>query len=410
MEAPGALQGLRVLDLSDAKGQLCTKLMADMGADVIKIEPPTGDSVRRLGPFYHNEEDLEKSLYWFMLNTSKRGITLDVTTPGGADLFRRLAATADFVVESFPPGTLERLELGYDELTRLRSDLILTSISNYGQSGPYRDYLATDIDVLAMSGTLYVCGDPDRSPTEVSVPQTPIYAGVQAYVGSLLAHYHRLESGAGQWVDVSMHECATLLHYSQLIWNAYGLVMQRLGDRLQVAPGASVRYCFPCQDGYVQAIPQLTWSTFVPWMDEHDMAGELTSPEWGERLQTLVSDWEQEHIDYSEAIIAAFLARFTKRELYEEGQRRYQLVYPVYNARDSLEDTQLHQRQYFVPVEHAELGATLTYAGAPWKLSRTPWQLRRRAPLLGEHTAEVLGGEFGLDAEALAALQQEGVI
>ncbi len=410
METPGALQGLRVLDLSEENGQFCTKLMADMGADVIKIEPPSGDPVRRIGPFYHDEEALEKSLYWFVLNTSKRGLTLDITTPRGAELLRQLVATADFVVESFSPGTLDRLGLGYAALTQIRPDLILTSITNYGQSGPYRDYVGTDLDILGMSGTLFLCGDPDRSPTRVNASQAPIYAGIQAYVGSLLAHYHRLENGEGQWVDVSMQECATLLHYSQIVWNAYGLVMPRLGDRLQVAPGAVVRYCFPCQDGYVQAIPQLTWSTFVPWMDEHGMAGDLTGPEWEERLQTLVSDWEQEHIDYSEEIIANFLAGFTKRELYEEGQRRSQFVYPVYNARDSLEDTQLHHREYFVPVQHAELEATLTYPGAPWKLSSTPWRLRRRAPLLGEHTADILGGDLGLEASALISLRQEGII
>ncbi|MEE9147025.1 MAG: CoA transferase [Candidatus Tectomicrobia bacterium] len=410
MTDPGALQGLRVLDLSDEKGQFCTKLMADMGADVIKIEPPNGDPVRRLGPFYHDDEELEKSLYWFVLNTSKRGLTLDITTARGADLLRRLVATADFVVESFAPGTLERLGLGYAALAQVRPGLILTSITNYGQSGPYRDYAATDLDVLGMSGTLFLCGDPDRPPTRVNAPQTPIYAGIQGYVGSLLAHYHRLESGEGQMVDVSMHECATLLHYSQIVWNAYGMVMPRLGDRLQVAPGAIVRYCFPCQDGYVQAIPQLTWSTFVPWMAEHGMAGELTSPAWAERLETLVSDWEQEHIDYSESVIANFLAGFRKRELYEEGQRRSQFVYPVYNARDSLDDPQLRHREYFVSVEHPELDATLTYPGAPWKLSGTPWRLRRRAPLLGEHTVDILGGEFGLSETTLTTLRQEGVI
>ncbi len=410
MTDPGALQGLRVLDLSDEKGQFCTKLMADMGADVIKIEPPNGDPVRRLGPFYHDDEELEKSLYWFVLNTSKRGLTLDITTARGADLLRRLVATADFVVESFAPGTLERLGLGYAALAQVRPGLILTSITNYGQSGPYRDYVATDLDVLGMSGTLFLCGDPDRPPTRVNAPQTPIYAGIQGYVGSLLAHYHRLESGEGQMVDVSMHECATLLHYSQIVWNAYGMVMPRLGDRLQVAPGAIVRYCFPCQDGYVQAIPQLTWSTFVPWMAEHGMAGELTSPAWAERLETLVSDWEQEHIDYSESVIANFLAGFRKRELYEEGQRRSQFVYPVYNARDSLDDPQLRHREYFVSVQHPELDATLTYPGAPWKLSGTPWRLRRRAPLLGEHTVDILGGEFGLSETTLTTLRQEGVI
>ena len=170
MDTPGALHGLRVLDLSDDKGQFGTKFMADMGADVLKIEPPGGDPVRRLGPFYHDQDELDKSLYWFMLNTSKRSLTLDITTARGAELFKRLVATADFVVESFLPGTLERLGLGYETLTRVRPDIILTSITNYGQSGPYREYLATDLDALAMGGILYLCGDPDRPPTRVSVP------------------------------------------------------------------------------------------------------------------------------------------------------------------------------------------------------------------------------------------------
>lgn len=184
--------------------------MADMGADVMKIEPPAGDSVRRIGPFYHDEEDLDKSLYWFVLNTSKRGLTLDITAPRGADLFRRLAATADFVVESFAPDTMDQLGLGYEVLQQQRPNLILASVSNYGQTGPYRSYAATDLDILGMSGTLFVCGDPDRAPTRVNALQAPIYAGIQAFVGSLLAHYHRLESGEGQQVDVS---CTNAPHY-----------------------------------------------------------------------------------------------------------------------------------------------------------------------------------------------------
>jgi len=292
MTAPGALQGLRVLDLSDEKGQYCTTLMADMGTDVIKIEPPADDPVRHMGPFYHDEEDLDKSLYWFVLNTSKRGLTLDIITPRGADLFRRLAATADFVVESFVPGTMDQLGLGYEVLQQQRPNLILTSVSNYGQTGPYRGYAATDLDILGMSGTLFVCGDPDRAPTRVNAPQTPIYAGIQAFVGSLLAHYHRLESGEGQQVDVSLHEGATLLHYSQLIWNAYGLVMVRLGDR-----------------------PEALDVQMAAW------TATQTSQEVVQRLQAIG--------------VASGM---------------------VQNARDLACDPQLQQRQHYVTLQHPEMG------------------------------------------------------
>src|SRR5688500_12376464 len=177
------------------KGSIAPSSWRIWAADVIKIEPPAGDPVRRIGPFYHDEEELDKSLYWFVLNTSKRGLTLDITTPRGADLSRRLAATAEFVVESVAPGTMDQLGLGYEALQHRRPNLILTSVSNYGQTGPYRDYTATDLDILGMSGTLFVCGDPDRAPTRVNAPQAPIYAGIQAFVGSLSAYYHRLESG-----------------------------------------------------------------------------------------------------------------------------------------------------------------------------------------------------------------------
>jgi crotonobetainyl-CoA:carnitine CoA-transferase CaiB-like acyl-CoA transferase len=286
--------------------------------------------------------------------------------------------------------------------------LILTSITPFGQTGPYRDYRATDLEVLAFGGFLATCGDPDRPPTRVSLPQTPLFASVNAFTGSLLAYYHRLRHGEGQQVDVSMQECVTNLHYAQLNWNTYGIVTPRLGSTLLF--GNYIPITFPCQDGYVQAIPMLSWDAFLPWMAECGMAGDLTTPEWQERLQTLATDWTQAQVDHASGVVAAFLATYTKKALYEEAVQRRLLLYPVQTVRDCLEDRQLQARAYFVRVQVPEWPAPLTYPGAPFLFSATPWNIRAPAPRLGEHNATVYGQELGLSTVELQALRQEGVI
>jgi crotonobetainyl-CoA:carnitine CoA-transferase CaiB-like acyl-CoA transferase len=406
--AAGALQGIRVLDLSGEPGQFCGKLMGELGADVIKIEPPAGDEVRRLGPFYEDLEDVNRSLYWHAMNTSKRAITLHLETMPGRRLFRRLLATADIVLESFPPGTLERWGFGFAALQQEFPALILTSITPFGQTGPYGHWRGTDLEVLALGGFLATCGDPDRPPTRISLPQSTLFASVNAFTGSMLAYYHRLRHGVGQQVDVSMQECATNLHYAQLNWNTYGIITPRLGSTLLF--GNYIPITFACQDGYVQAIPMLSWDTFLPWMAECGMAGDLTTPEWQERLQTLAADWTQEQVDHAAGVVAAFLATFTKKALYEEAVRRRLLLYPVQTVRDCLEDRQLQARAYFVQVRVPGLAKPLTYPGAPFLFSATPWQIRTPAPRLGEHNAAIFGQELGLSAAACRALQQEGVI
>ena len=408
--ADGALQGVRVLDLSGEPGQFCGKLMGDLGADVIKIEPLGGDEVRRLGPFYEDADDLDRSLYWHAMNTSKRAITLNLESVRGRDLLQRLLPTTDIVVESFPPGTLERWGCGFDTLQQQHPHLILTSITPFGQTGPYRELRATELEVMALGGFLSVCGDYDRPPVRISLPQANLFASVSAYTGSMLAYYHRLRGGDGQHVDVSMQECATNLHYAQLLWNAYGIVSPRMGTSLMLGPDLYIPIAFPCRDGHVQAIPILNWGTFIPWMQEHDMAGDLTTEEWQERLQTLATDWTQAQVDHAHALVAAFLARFTKKELYEEGSRRRQLLYPVQNVRDCLEDRQLRERDYFVEVEVPALNRSLTYPGAPLRFSATPWHIRGPAPTLGQHNAAIYGHDLGLSEAERTALHQEGVI
>jgi benzylsuccinate CoA-transferase BbsE subunit len=406
--AAGALQGVRVLDLSGEAGQFCGKLLGDLGAEVIKIEPPEGDDVRRLGPFCDDVADVNRSLYWHAMNTSKRAITLNLHTAQGRALLQRLLPTTDIVLESFAPGTLERWRLDFVTLHQQYPHLIMTSVTPFGQTGPYSDYRATDLEVLALGGFLATCGESDRAPMRISLPQSNLFASLSAFIGTMLAYYHRLRGGSGQHVDVSMQECATNLHYAQLNWHTYGIITPRLGSTLWF--GNYIPITFGCQDGYVQAIPMLSWPTLLPWMVEHGMAGDLTTPAWQERLQTLATVWTQEQVDHASEVVAAFLARFTKKTLYEEAVQRRILLYPVQTVRDCLEDRQLQARAYFVQVQSPTLPRPLLYPGAPFRLSATPWQIQGPAPRLGEHNAAIYGNTLGLSAAEYHALQQEGVI
>jgi crotonobetainyl-CoA:carnitine CoA-transferase CaiB-like acyl-CoA transferase len=189
----------RVLDLTDDKGFLCGKILADMGADVIKIEKPGGDLARNIGPFYHDIPDPEKSLSWFCYNINKRGITLDIESVDGKELFKRLVKDAHFVIESFPVGYMEKIGLGYKELEKTNPGIILTSISPFGQTGPYSNYKGSDITCMGMAVVMYLSGDPDRPPVRISSPQAFMCGSADAAAASLVAHYHRQRTGEGQW-------------------------------------------------------------------------------------------------------------------------------------------------------------------------------------------------------------------
>jgi len=191
----------RVLDLTDEKGFLCGKALGDLGAEVIKIERPGGDPSRRIGPFYHDIADPEKNLYWFSFNANKKGITLNIETRDGREIFKKLAKTADVVIESFAPGYMEQIGLGYQVLNQINPGIILTSITAFGQEGPYRDYKASDIVVRAMGGLVYTVGDPDRPPLTTSYPHAYLIGAIHGAIGTMVAPYQQAFTGQGQQVD-----------------------------------------------------------------------------------------------------------------------------------------------------------------------------------------------------------------
>ncbi|MEE8372113.1 MAG: CoA transferase [Dehalococcoidia bacterium] len=416
----GALAGFRILDLTDHKGLYCAKVLADLGADVIKIEPPGGDPSRNTGPFYKDTPDPEKSLFWWAYNTSKRGITLDIETAEGKDIFLRLVKTADAVVESFSPRYMDGLGLGYSELSRINPGIIVTSITPFGQTGPRSDWKAPDLVGWALGGQAFVTGDEDRPPCRISFPQAYLHAGNQAASGTLAALYHREETGEGQHVDVSMQESVvwTLLSVIQF-WDVMGFNMFRGGSKRRMG-GPVARVLYPCKDGHMSfligggQLASISMPALVRWMAEENMLGafedrkDWTADDW----TTKVDYWSttQEEIDGQEESLIRFFANKTKEELYEQALRRRIILYPASTVKDLAENAQLKEREFYTQVEHPELGGTVTYAGAPYKMRETPWRISRRPPLIGEHNEEIYRSELGFSDEELRRFADAGVI
>jgi crotonobetainyl-CoA:carnitine CoA-transferase CaiB-like acyl-CoA transferase len=409
------MEGYRALDLTDKKGFLCGKILAELGVDVIKIEMPGGDPARKTGPFWHDEVDPEKSLYWFAYNSSKRGITLNLEAEEGKRLFRKLARTADFVIESFAPGVLDKLGFGYPELTRIKKDIILTSITPFGQSGPYSRYQATDLTLMGMAGELFMTGDSDRRPVNISLPQACLHAGADAAVGSMLAHHHRRMTGEGQHVDVSMQQSvAWFLSTTIPYWELDKTILGRVGTFRNInSMGVVQRQVWPCKDGFVFFLMMgrqqgaKTCRQLVKWMDEAGMANEfLLNFEW-ELFDMATAS--QELIDTISQPIAAFFKTRTKQEALEAALSRSISLCPLMGNRDLLDDPNLAARGFWLLMEHSELKTTIPYPKQFARSSENEMKTRFRAPLIGEHNAEVYG-ELGLSGDQLEELRQAGTI
>jgi crotonobetainyl-CoA:carnitine CoA-transferase CaiB-like acyl-CoA transferase len=416
----GLLSDYRILDLTDHKGIYCAKILADLGADVIKLEKPGGDATRNIGPFYKDIAHPEKSIYWWAYNTSKRGITLNIETADGKDIFQRLVKTADVVVESFPPGYIDRLGLGYQALCEINPGIIMTSISSFGQTGPYKDWKADDLVGWAMAGQAYVTGDDDRPPCQVSFPHCYLVAGCHAASATLAALYYREMSGEGQQVDVSMQEAVlwTTLLLVQF-WDVMKINLFRAGSKRSM--GTSLfRLAFPCKDGYVGfliaggQLASISMPPLIKWMAEEKMLGAFEDKkDWGAKdWMQKVDAWAltQETVDAWENSLIDFFANKTKSEIYEKAREKGMIIYPVSTTKDLAENAQLKDRDFYVEVEHPELGETITYAGAPYKITETPWRIWRRAPLIGEHNQEIYEEELGFSKDEMRLLKKSGAI
>ncbi len=401
---PGPLSGIRVLDLADQKGVYCCKMLADMGADVIKVEPPDGDPMRFIGPFLDGERHPEKSLYWFHMNTSKRSITLNWNTPEGLSLLKKLASGADVIVETFPPGELARMGAGWEVLQQLNEQLIMASITPFGQAGPWSQYKSSDLVAAALGGLMSICGWPDGPPERIAGSQAYHQCSLQAALSINVALFNRLATGRGVHIDVSMHKSIPItMLVTMPNYVLTGEVRKREGDAHTLAAYGT----FACKDGYVDfRLFAAEWESLVAWLDSEGMAGDLKEPKWQDPFFRRTKE-AAAHID---SFVRPFLLKHTKKEIYEQGQTRGLQVGAVNTAKDVSEDPQLQARSYFVDVDHAELGRSIRYVGSPFKMSETPWAIRRRAPLIGEDNAAVFHHELGFTTEQLSRWKKAGVI
>lgn len=412
---PYLLEGYRALDLTDEKGFVCGRVLADLGVDVIKVERPGGDPSRNIGPFYHDIPDSEKSLYWFAYNAGKRGITLNIESADGQGIFKRLVKGADFVIESFSPGYLDKLGLGYSALSQINPRIILASIAPFGQTGPYKDFKAPDIVCWALSSYMFIVGDPDRPPVRISFPHAYAYGGAQGAAASLIAHYHRELTGEGQHCDISIQQYLTFLGMWELpFWSMNKVIMKRSGPFRQNAVNLlRTRIIWPCKDGHVVflvmgGVSARGTRALVDWMDSEGMATEALKQEEWENFDMFWAP--QEKVNSIEEAIGKFFLKHTKSELYEGALQRHIMLYKVSQINDLAEDDHLAARNYWVEVEHPELGTTVTYPGAFAKFSETGCGIRRRAPLIGEHNEEIYEKELGFSKDELTILKQGGVI
>jgi len=410
------LKGFRALDLTDEKGFLCGRILADLGVDVIKVEKPGGDLSRRIGPFYHGEPHPEKSLYWFAYNANKRGITLDIESEDGKQIFRNLGKTSNLVIESFRAGFMDSLGLGYRSLRRVKKGIIMVSITGFGQEGPYRDYETSDIVSMAAGGVAYIMGQPDRPPIRFSLPQAFLHAGADAAVGALVALYHRELTGQGQQVDVSVQASLPLATFNAIpFWELNKVILKREGIyRAGLATSVRQRQLWQCKDGvvifYLLGDPVASKSNraLAKWIVEEGMASEfIKNMDWD---AFEAGNERQETQDEIERCIAPFFLTKTKKELYEAALERKLALCPVSSFKDLAESAQLNDRNFWVEVEHEELSDVIRYPGAFAQFSQTPITVRRRAPLIGEHNEDIYIGEMGLSREQVIRLKELRVI
>ena len=415
-----ALGPYRALDLTEGGFNWCGKVLADLGADVVKVEPPGGSFTRYRGPFYEDSPHPERSLYWYSYCLNKRGITLNLECADGRELFKELVSRADFVLESFAPRYMDSLGLGYESLGGINPGLVMVSMSPFGQRGPHADYKATDIVGWSMGGMQYISGDDDRPPVRVSFPQAELHAGAQAAAGAMVAFWQRQRTGQGQQVDVSMQEAViwTLMNataFPQL----HKVNVERAGAYRKMG-FLTRRAVFPCKDGYVSVAPfggvlgGGSIEALVRWMDEEGAAPAFMKErdwrEWDVAAHLAQGEEGLKDLQSVEKHVGDFLASKTKSELYERAIADRILLAPCNTLQDVRESAQLEARGFWVDVYHPELKASLTYLGPYIKLRETPIKATRRAPLIGEHNDEIYVGELGLTRAQMAQLKAQGII
>ena len=396
----------RILDLTGPEAVFCGKLLADYGADVVKVEPPGGDPTRHKAPFIGDEVGIDRSSYFLFYNTNKRSVTIDIDTPKGQELFKKLAKTADVLIESFPVGHMESKGLGFDSLNAINPSLVMASVTPFGQTGPWSGYQSSDLISLAASGFMQITGDPDGPPLRQGNEQSH-FPGAQyaaaAIMGALF--YRDMQGGGGQYIDVSQQE-AMITYYTDahpaLAWMQRGENVTRVGTNstLVIPLGA-----YPSSDGWISAgiITPREWENLSQWMYEVTGNEEILNDDY--------KGGNQDRAPFNDiitALVIDFTTRFTSEELFHQGQERNLVFIPVNTVSDLLVDPQLEASNFWFDIDHAEAG-TLRYPLGVFD-SEEVSPTTNPAPHLGQDNEAILCGELGLSQSELISLRSQGVV
>jgi crotonobetainyl-CoA:carnitine CoA-transferase CaiB-like acyl-CoA transferase len=387
------LSSYRVIDLADDTGIFCGRILGDLGADVIKVEPLSGDSARNIGPFHHDEHGAESSLYWQLYAINKRSVTLNIEASENRDSLLQLVRSSHFLVESFQPGYLDSLGLGYADLRRENPMLIYVSITPFGQTGPYRDLHATDMTGMALSGFMHLTGDEDRPPVRSTVPQFWTLGGAAGAAGAMVAHQQRRLTGVGQHVDVSCQQAvARTLSHAPQYWDLNRVNLKRRGPFRPVGDRA-MRVNWECADGYVNFIQPggvvggRNMAALCAWMDDEGFGVPLLSEtDFGSIGFGMIT---VEILEAMNVGLGRFFQANTKGYLADGALKRRVLLFPVNTPADVYDYPQLAARNYFQRIT-PPTGDPYDTLGMFVRSSAKPLGIRRRAPMLGEHTFEVL--------------------
>ncbi|MBM2826812.1 MAG: CoA transferase [Dehalococcoidia bacterium] len=396
-----ALSDVKVVDLTHhVAGPYCTKLLADYGAEVIKIERPgAGDPARQMGPFYQDDPHPEKSGLFLHLNTNKKSLTLNLQTATGKSALLELVKDADILVENFRPGVLEELGLDYQTLSKVNPQLIMTSISNFGQTGPYRDYKSTEMISFGMGGIMFRHGEPDREPLKYAGVVLQCFAGLNGAAATMCAYMGAMLGGPGQYLDISIMECLAGAVDRQILRYSYtGEVAERVGSRRE---GNYPSGIYPCGDGFVHVatLGIRGWPRVAKMLEMPEL---VTDPMFATAAARRL------HHDDFEVFFYPWLLERNKMEVFHAAEAERVMSGPVYSIDELFTDPHYQARKMFTEIDHPVTGP-LTYPAAPFKMSESPWQ-GKRAPLLGEHNQEILGERLGYSPEDLVKLRETGVI
>lgn len=401
--AKGPLSGIKVIEYcSEVAGPYCAKIMADLGAEVIKIEKPAGDPARRRGPFYRNNPDPEGAIGFLYDNTDKLGITLNVFTASGQEIFKKLAAAADILIEDGAPGELTALGLGYDDLKQVNGDLIMASITAFGQDGPYRDFKAYNLNMYHASGAGYVLPanspNADREPLKGGGMVGQRDVGSCALVSILGALYWRLAGGTGQYIDVSKQEAEmalermNIVRFYELGKSPTRVKINRLRDTLM-----------KCRDGgYVKVVlhPDKQWNGVV---------AALGKPEWTTLDMFSNHNNREKHFDELTAYLNQESAKYGTDELFDMIQAQGTACAPICTAEQVFHSPQSQAREFYVDVDHPTTG-TRKYPGLPFKMTKSSPSDFHGAPLLGEHNEQIYCTRLGYSKTDLIKFTEAGII